>query len=61
MLTLKGCLRCGGDLYLETNEFEEDEETCLQCGYRGFNGVTNLDAILITANSPERSITRLAA
>jgi hypothetical protein len=30
---LKGCPRCGGDLFLESDEYDWFE-TCLQCSFR---------------------------
>ena len=30
---LKGCPRCGGDLYLDNDEYDW-YETCLQCSFR---------------------------
>ena len=29
----KGCLRCGGDIYIENN-LDGADIVCLQCGYR---------------------------
>ena len=39
MLWLSSCPRCGGDIHLERNEFEESELYCLQCGFRRFGWV----------------------
>ena len=39
-LRLKACPRCSGDLLLD-RAFEEDEEVCIQCGYRKFRKDTD--------------------
>ena len=61
MLTLKGCPRCGGDLYQECNEFDENEEACLQCGYRRFEGALGLADLSIAASGRQPRVTRIAA
>lgn len=30
---LRGCPRCGGDLYISKDEYDTWHEACLQCGY----------------------------
>ncbi len=34
MWKIKGCTRCGGDLFLDRDQYGWQEH-CLQCGYRG--------------------------
>ena len=39
-LKLKACPRCGGDLLID-KAIEDDDEVCIQCGYRKFKRVTH--------------------
>jgi hypothetical protein len=42
----KACARCGGDVVLESDEFGDEDYTCIQCGAthpRG--GVIDLEAL----------------
>jgi predicted nucleic acid-binding Zn-ribbon protein len=43
---LKGCIRCGGDLFVDRDEYGW-YEGCLRCGYRG--------DLSIVANSKKQS------
>ena len=40
---LRGCPRCSGDIFLDTDEEHKWYETCLQCGYT--HELKKLDAI----------------
>lgn len=39
-LRLKGCPRCGGDVLID-KAYEENDEVCIQCGYRNYLKVTD--------------------
>ena len=36
MFGFRACQRCKGDLFLEENEFGDEEEYCYQCGFRKY-------------------------
>lgn len=46
IIFLKGCPRCGGDLFPDE---DSEERYCLQCGYREPEKIKELEYVLETA------------